>query len=243
MAKKYHPDRFDHDHALKCKAEEKMIRINLAFQVAYQYLEICPIKDRNGIKVETEKNIQKKSSGSTKSRYYAKKCDKEYRQKRDIFVNRFFSWCRNIMGSVNGKEEQSRGKPACSTGNAGHVRSGSNPDFEEQRQSSWKKPTANGHQQSGGTNMQTKKSYKTEPTTFAKELKKSSESLKNIMNDSVKNRENDKISQMKRAYKSKRKPFQSVDTSSKFVKCKKKFLDSYAGPVEKVSPVSRVPKI
>jgi len=216
MAKKYHPDRFDHDPALKCKAEEKMTRINLAFQVASQYLKTCPGKDRNSIKVETEKS--KKKSDSAKNRYSSKKYDKEYRQKRDILLSRFFSWCRNIMGPANVKAEQSGKKPsyrtgntdrAGNTGNADHVRSGFNP----------------------------------EPNSFAEALKKSSESLKNIMNDSVKNQGNDKISQTKRIYESKKKTVQSAVTSYKSMTRKKKKLNSYTDPIEKVSPVSRVPKI
>lgn len=218
MAKKNHPDRFDHDPALKCKAEEKMTRINLAFQVASQYLETCPEKDWNSIKVETEKSKSKKSPDSAEKRYSAKKHDKEFRQKRDILLSRFFSWCRNIMEPANSKAEQSGEKPGYSTGNTARAGNMGNADH-------------------------VRSDFNPEPNSFAEALKKSSESLKNIMNDSAKNQGNDKISQIKSAHASKKKTVRSAATSYRFMTRKKKKMDSYTGPVEKVSPVSRVPKI
>ncbi len=225
MAKKFHPDHFHHNHILKQQAESRMKEINLAFKTACDFVKTLPKVEKKRDGVSTSKKSEKPDVRNEKN-------DKSQR----TFSN-FFKWCKNIISSkeivLESDDIVIKEKIVAAPSS---IKS-SNP--QEQKSSSPKTP----HFSATKNRKNRNSSHFYGECNFDEFLRKSEESFKD--RDEVRkktcHKENFADMEKERAYaKSALKP---ENSPFKYVKRKKKFIDSYAGPVEKVAPISSVNKI
>lgn len=253
MAKLYHPDRFDNDKAKQLKAELRMTQINLAFQVASGHLKNVHKNTRSKVKDTPKRPENNKRTTQTKKRTQTKKTaqtdgeekqrDSEYHAKTGKSQKSFFSWCRDIMGEILGKKDNFRTKSG--KGNGIDSESEAGDDLKRKKKADGKKKQ-DGQYRPGQSNGSVHKSTnpKRDRKFFADMLRESSRSSPSKYGENNLEEDTKNGSHLKTKESSDQKqPIKSGYSFRRYVKRKQKFMDSYAGPVEKIAPVSRVQKI
>lgn len=269
MAKRYHPDRFDHDPVLKKRAESRMKQINLAFKTASDFVnslkksekqnssstrETMPKSSSSSPEADQAEKVREEKSGRDGfEKNHSENCeDNADLKKRQISVALIFAWCRNLIFSVT-DEFFSYGKKSSNINSSSATY---NNTFEQQQSASCdrfgskkKDPaTASANKQIYPENSNSSKHSRKHTTTeFDSILRQSVKSFKSeeLRNNTIFNA---KASQAKRCDTSgcaNKAHHASARSNSPFryIKRRKKFIDSNAGPVERISPISSVNKI
>lgn len=266
MAKRYHPDRFDHDPVLKKKAESRMKDINLAFKTASDFFNSLK-KSEKQKSASTRDTMPERSSSSPKAdqaeeeksrqdgfeKNYSENCEeKSDCKKEQTSVSIIFSWCKNFIFSA-ADEFFNYGKRSSNINSSSYTY---NNTFEQQQSASCdrfgskkKDPaTASANKQIYHEILNSSKHSRRRKTTeFDSILRQSVKSFKSeeLRDDTIFNA---KASQAKKCNTSgcaNTVHHTSARSNSPFryIKRRKKFIDSNAGPVERISPISSVNKI